>query len=832
MIKKLALVCIAFPSLVFAQKNDSLTFQNIQNPIFNTTSEFVKEKLMHYSPEELWESYYDGLHTQIEAGANLSKPDEYINSVRGASYLWNQYYYNDFPISSLIKSGSAIHKPNLYKQNLNLHDYSLDFTFNTDSAQVKKNMISFRSTIGGLGERIPGANWFVNEVMSHSSAQDRKIKDFDVRRRTPFAAHFYQQQYFQKGLIRSRSITFDIGNRKHLNFDIDGIVNDFNEKYVHFLTEIEFRMQKTRLYDNIQLLASIKSRDKLNAEYNYNENETGTENVMSVSLFGSKNNAIINHNFGINYSLRDQFMNSDTIYRNVIDQDGESFEPYMPNAKTQEIQFISNGNYHLNSKLKLNWDVRQQFIGFKPGDNNAVWNSFSSQRPDDFNSAGTSPFISLNTYAPTSEAFTAYMPTTKVNARYFTKKNDLLFHAQAGLHHSSMVSPNVSLHDLSFDFRAGLQWKIGNSSNMAFNFGKESFAYSFNQLQMLESNYLSGNFNYWKDNGDEKFSTDELGGVFNNTSRIDYDKNLGMAKMFYLELPFVHQTKKHLFAFTPQFKTYRDTWAVNYKGGAEAYGTYGENPNSPNYTEPIFHLTENPEYIVQNQSDDVVGEHTKDSWLFNQPFFAGTTAKYAFENKKIYMSVSISAYMVVGSGALGNDLQTNSVGNLSLSTANPNTRLYRDGRLHPDRAFLVRYLFNKKVNERFSYSVLVKYKDGEPISTFLTKNVSNSNGENQIAIWNEKGPADNPFTGVFNKREDAYYSVDCRFNYKVPLKNNKKIEFMASVYNLLDFGLEINEYTFRPYSSSSEVTWYNNNSRSALEIQNPRTIEIGASYHF
>jgi len=136
------------------------------------------------------------------------------------------------------------------------------------------------------------------------------------------------------------------------------------------------------------------------------------------------------------------------------------------------------------------------------------------------------------------------------------------------------------------------------------------------------------------------------------------------------------------------------------------------------------------------------------------------------------------------------------------------------------------------VNDRFSYSILVKYKDGEPISTFLTKNVSNSNGENQIAIWNEKGPADNPFTGVFNKREDAYYSVDCRFNYKIPLKNDKKIEFMATVYNLLDFGLEINEYTFRPYSSSSEVTWYNNNSRSALEIQNPRTIEIGASYHF
>lgn len=832
MLKKLTLLSVFCGTFAYAQKNDSLTIHTINSPIFYTSSQFIKNKLLHYSPEELWETYYDGLHTQIEAGGNLSKPDEYVNSVRGASYTWNQYYYNDFPITSLIRPGSSIHKINLFKNNFNLFDHSLDFTFNNDSTEVKKSFTSVRTTIGGIGGRTPGANWFVNNIMGHSSAQDRKVQDFDQRRRTPFAVTLYTQEYSDTGLVEAKAIAIDYGTRKHLSFGIDGLEDDFTESYFSFTGDVKLRVPKTRLYDNIQLLTSMRTRNQLNAEYNYGKNETGKEHALGLSAFGQKNKAHFHHNFGFNYAFRENTMNVDTVYRNVIDQDGESFEPYMPNADYHEFQLISAGDYYLKDNLKLTWDARQQLVFFSPINENAVWNEYMIQRPDSYNPTVETGFTSLYHYAPESKGFTTFMPDNRADLRWHATKDKWKYNAQVGLHQNSLISNNVSLHDISLDLHAGLEYAIGKQSRLGLQFGKRSLSYTFEQLKLIEQNYLSGDFVYWKDNGDETFSSNELGSIYNNSRDVSYSKDLGMAQMYYLEMPFVHKSKKHMFIFSPQFKTYRDTWFVKYDGGSEQYGELGENPFSPEVNEEIYTLTSNPSYIVESTPDYIVGDKTKDTWLFNQPFFAGTTLKYAFENQKIYMSISISAYMVVGSGTLGNNLQANSVGSVSLTSANPNTQINRDGRLHSDRAFIVRYLFSKQVNERFSYALNVKYKDGEPFNAYLTKSTTNASGENQVAIWNEKGPADNPFTGIFNKREDAYFSVDCRLKYDLPLRNGNKLGLNLNVYNLLDFGLEINEYTFRPYSANMDVDWYNNNSRSALEIQNPRTIEIGATYHF
>ena len=728
MFKKLTLLGIFCSSLAIAQKNDSLTLQSINSPIFYISSNFVKNKLLHYSPEELWETYYDGLHTQIEAGGNLSKPDEYVNSVRGASYTWNQYYYNDFPITSLIKSGSSIHKINLYQNNFNVFDQSLDFTFNADSLEEKKSFTSLKTTIGGIGGRTPGANWFVNNIMGHSSAQDRKVQDFDYRRRTPFAVSFYNQEYSDTGLVKSKSINIDYGNRKHMSFGLDGLDGDFTEKYFAFTGLVKLRLPQTKIYDNIQLLTSLRLRDQLNAEYNYGKNETARENMVGFSAFAQKNKEYFHHNFGLNYAFREHIMHNDTIYRNVIDQDGESFEPYMPSATYHEAQLISTGDYYLKKHIKFSWDAREQFVFFNPADQNSVWNEYMIQRPDPYNSSVQTDYTSLYHYAPESKSFTAFMPDNRADLRWHTQSNKWKYNAQIGLHQNSLISNNVSLHDLSIDFNAGVELQVSKQSRIGFQMGKRSLSYTFEQLKLIERNYLSGSFMYWKDNGNQAFEQGEAGSIYNNTNRISYSKDLNMAKMYYLEMPFIHQSKKHMFIFNPQFKTYRDTWFVNYDGNPEQYGEFVDNAFTPEVKDPIYMLTSNPAYIVESNPDHVVGDKTENTWLFNQPFFAGTTLKYAFNNHKIYMSISISAYMVVGSGTLGNNLQANSVGSLSLTSANPNTQLNRDGRLHSDRAFIVRYLFSKKVNDRFSYALNVKYKDGEPFSSYLTQATTNGQG--------------------------------------------------------------------------------------------------------
>ncbi|MGB1219328.1 MAG: hypothetical protein ACPG4W_06095 [Flavobacteriales bacterium] len=791
--------------------------------LFNTNTVFLKNKLFHYDPKELWETYADGLHTQIEAGHNLSDADEIVQSVRGASYTWNKHYYNSFPIHSLARPGASLHQIQMHSNDFFLDDLNLDFRFYSNYKSKKQGFVGVNTTFGGLGERVPFANWFVNEVMSHSSAQDRQIKPFDYRRRTSYLINTTYQNHFEKGALSHVFFQSKQGLRKHLNFGLEGLENDFDERFSSFLGDMTWRMKnENSSISEIQTLISARERDALFAEYNWNANETAKESHIAFSAFAKQTTNRLHHRFGLNFSTRNQSLHQDTIYKNVVDLDGEGFQIHQVNGRFNELQLHSVGSFRLKADQYIKWESRFQGLNYSAAQKQGVYLSY-------FDNIDTT-FIPLNAYQPESSSFWTWMPDQEVSWQLKSDVDSKIkWSIEPKLHYSAVASPNVAIHGLSLDFEADATWKLGEKTWMSLELGKTSFAYNYDLVRLLETNYLSGDINYWKDNGNQHFEANELGSVYDNTYRIEHN-DLRMTKLYYFKLPIKHQSKKHAFVFSPQFRSYQDTWRVRYKGKASDYGYF----QSAEHTDhQIFHLTSNPNYIIENTPKAIQENNEGKGALFNQPFFAGVTTKYAFENSKIYTSLSISAYMTVFAGTLGNGVWNNSVGSFDLSSGNPNTELNTEGRSHSDRAFIVRALFNKKVSERFSYGITVKYKDGEPFSNFSTQLSSNGNGENQVAIWNEAGPADNPFTAIFNKREDAYYSVDLRARYGLPLKTNKKLEFTAVLYNVLDFGLEIAEYNFRPFTDNpASANYYDNNSRAALEIQNPRTLEVGIQYQF
>jgi hypothetical protein len=753
------------------------------------------------NPEDYWELLSDNVHTQIEAGGNFNTPDEYIQSVWASPFRWNTIYHNNFSISSVFNPGSTLHKLKLYNKTHIVDDYNYQFNFN-DNLSDTSRFISVNQTIGNAGGRIWGANWFVNNIVGHSSSYDRIIIDFDHRRSVPLMTSVYFQDGKKKDV--KTSFALDFGKRRHLNFGLRGIEKPFDENFVLA------NFQRAKMVDNgsNHILTSFKFRDHLFAEYNYNENETAKEIVFNQTWYQKKQIDNWDLNYGANLSFRNQQMNQKDIFRNLIDLDGESFEPYHPNFSLLEAQIQSNGRYELNTNTQFFYQANADFVHFMPMDNNSQWNLFARDTSGNYNQ--------YYQYKPESSSFTGFLPKNRIGIDHKRNFGKIPVRAEIALFQSSLLSQNVRLNDFSVDWKLHTRFPLSEKTSLYLNIGKRSMGYSFYQMQFLEKNYMSGNFNQWDD------AADINPVVYDNNAQISYSKDLSFQKAYYLEIPFEYisrnGSKTNHWSILPQIRSFRDTWWVTFDGDKTDYGHFD--------SEGTYHLTKNPKYRVIPFPKEIMNQFGGDNWLLDQPFYTGVTLKYAYESPKVYTSASLFTYLAMGMGTKGNGVLSNSVGSLSTSSANPNNLIESLGRSHPDRSIIFRFNLMKKVNERFQYGITAKYKDGESFSTFLYQQ-----NPKEFIVYNEGLPGDNPFYGGRDKREDAYYSIDAQLRYTF-MVNNKPLILHIRGYNLLDLGLEIGEYTFRPFTDSPEYPEYDNNSRAALEVQTPRTFEIGLNYQF
>ena len=173
------------------------------------------------------------------------------------------------------------------------------------------------------------------------------------------------------------------------------------------------------------------------------------------------------------------------------------------------------------------------------------------------------------------------------------------------------------------------------------------------------------------------------------------------------------------------------------------------------------------------------------------------TLKYQYSNDKFLFSFSWTSYAMFGVSTLGNGPLHNSLGVYSETSANPNILYKLDGRSDPDRAYVARILLSYNINKNLSFALTGKFKDGQPFSGYGANTITDSNGNNQIAIWN------NTNKGI---------NIDLHATYKGKI-SNVNFEVSAMCYNIYDFGTELAEYTFEPYDKIQ---------RLAMELNIPR----------
>jgi hypothetical protein len=764
---------------------------------------FFNNRYLHYNPEQYLEHHYDFALFQIETVGDFSLPDPYVFSFTGYSYLWNSYYYNGHCMDDLFFPGSPLHKVQLFNHGLVLNPAKATVEWITSDSENYRTGVQFNH--GGLGGKAP----FVDDLVHlfHSTASERMLVPITQRRKirnqgTAFAVY----------PLKGRSGNYDqhffltTGTRMLPGFSYDGPSDFYPEDYLLFHHGGALPKLSKNLFDQNGYLFSLLRRDHLFSEYYFGRSETAKLNSGAFSFFGNKKTLNYRYSAGINFSVKKAERNEPGFERNLLDYDGEGLEPWYPGQNFFEWSLHFDVSRKLARHLELQLEMFEGLGLFRPAEpgfeNYLYYQSSSSDR------------VNLYILDWESNPFSAGLLRNNLMLRYQQHPESRKFNVdiQAGLSLHGLLAGGSPIVRSGFESHINLGYRFTGFFSAALSAGRKPVPFNFDQIRFLSDDYLSGNILFWNENRDFYTTT---GGSSHSLS-----ESIRQPWIFYLDLPLLFEMgRKNHIRLTGQYRMFNDLWTVNYDQDAALYGHFtdidGENIFFPEPGEV--------KYVVDNHDKGWMQSSTGNAgFLFRQPFYAGSTLSFNRETEKLFFSASVTAYMVVGSGAMGNGVLHNNVGMLSETMASPNNQINSVGRLDSDRSYLGKLFVSWAVHPEFTLAFQFSYRDGQPISDFGLS-FSEADEGFLTAIWRKNLPGDNPFTGVTGAREDGFFNSVLRSRYMASVSDNYRIAFNLSVYNIYDFGTALSEFVFPPIRESG---------RYVLEICIPRGLIFSCELMF
>lgn len=147
---------------------------------------------------------------------------------------------------------------------------------------------------------------------------------------------------------------------------------------------------------------------------------------------------------------------------------------------------------------------------------------------------------------------------------------------------------------------------------------------------------------------------------------------------------------------------------------------------------------------------------------------------------------SIGAYYGAGYSPQGLGMFYNDAGAYNESTADPNFRETRFGRLDNDRGYLGKIIFGRRFGKVFTVTNVLRYRDGEAMAGYQ---VVTGLAQGPIAVPTEERGGG--LTGI--GRHTYAFAWDLRLRYDAILFGNAAWAFM-DIYNLLNSRTELAEY--------------------------------------
>lgn len=787
--------------------NDSLPVNGVES----TPSYFFRDRYQFNDLANYLDNLNDFVTYQSETTGSFNTPDQFIFSVSGNSHKWNRYYLNGFRIDSRFFAGSAAFQPDLNYNSIKLNYYNSAVSFNTDT--LIPNAVSLRYNAGGVGGISHSTQALIN--LFHLTASERIYQPIRYRSKMQGAGSLLLNYTLPvNSNLYSQQLKVDFGTRMLTDFDESGISDYYPEDFMKIQLSGQLPIQAFNFFDKTNYMLHISERQNLYNELYYSQSETAKHNGFSFSVYGSKHSSKLDYTSGITMATNKVMHQDPDFSRNVIDQDGEAFEPWFPDGTSTEFSHALNLNYKFTDWLTLNFDGYNSIINSNP-----IQQNFSNSI---FARNVNLPFQSLYVYDWTANDFNSGLLDNTLGLKIqkqISQKID--FNASFDATFDAMLMADKSMLRPNWQAQVGVRFKPVNWFLLEFNLSRNRVAFNMDDIRYLSNDYLNADIYFWKDvNADQVYQETEKASYFTSTGGKYHSTNHGLKQpsYFVLDIPFYFTFGNHEISFLNSYKKYNNNWITVLENNVEQYGyfqTVGDN-------EIFIFNSGSRNYVMDYYPESYMKSETALNFLTNSPYYASSIIKYQYSNPKFLFSFSWCSYLMAGISSLGNGPLHNNIGVYSETTANPNNNYKLIGRLDQERAYVARIFASYKLNKHFNFALSAKFKDGQPFSNFDTFISTDANGNSQMAIWSKRTKGINPFNGDFGSREDAFFNIDVRATYsgKV-LKHNFDIQLMC--YNLYDFGTELNEYVFQPNSTGS---------RYPLSLNIPRGFMVTGTMYF
>jgi hypothetical protein len=781
------------------------------------SSAFFREVYLHNDLAHYLDNLSEYVTYLSETTGSFNLPDKLLFSVSGNSYRSNKYYLDGFRIDNRFSPGSTPYVPDLYSHSIDLDYKHSVLNFSTDS--ILPNSLALRFNIGGLGGISPSTKGLIN--LFHKTASERMYKPILFRDKMREAGTVsFNYTIPRDGKQYTQQFYADFGTRMVVGYDEAGINGYEPENFTKVQLAGQLPIKIGQLFDRTNYLTIISQRQNLYNEFNYGIDETAHQNAYSFSFYGNKERSDYKYTSGFTLANNKVRHGNLNFSRNLIDQDGEAFEPWCPDGNTTELSHSLNYTKKLSPTLELTFDSYNSLMHFSP-----TFDSFQNSvfvRKENVTPIMEIPFQSLYVYDWKSKAFTSGLLENTISLKTENRlSSSLNFKGNVDLTFDGMLISSKSMYRPNWQARMGLSYRPNRWFSTELNLSRNRVSFNFEDTRYFSNEYMNADVYYWNDNGDRTYQPNEKSNTLFTTTGGAYHQtagNLRQQSYFVLDLPFHFRFGHHEFSLLNTYKKYFNNWTTRFDKPADQYGS-----NTTVDDKQIFYFNRNTpvNYVVDYYPESFMKMGKFYDFATNTPYYGASTIKYQYSTEKLLFSVSWCSYLMSGISTLGNGPLHNNIGVYSETSANPNTLYKLVGRLDQERAYVARILLSYQLTKRFNFALSGKFKDGQPFTTFDTKIISDANGNNQLAMWNNRTKGINPMDGDFGSREDAFFNIDLRTTYSGNLMNHP-YEIQMMLYNVYDFGTELTEYTFEPD---------NMNARFALDLNIPRGLMITAKIY-
>lgn len=702
-------------------------------------------------------------------------PERLAIAVEGLPSTANRYYIDGMRTDDRFQAGSSLYVPNMQQYNLCINTHTSQLYFSLDS--TSRDYVQATYNTGQLGNGEPAWGTAAIFNITHRSPMESAdtYKHITARRHLTGAGTLDAAYTIKdtQGKGYRQHIYAAYGQRNITRENHQGLILDnplYQADYYKVQADGQLPICTNSVFDYLGYRMNFSGREDGGSELLYNYNEVYDHKNYSGMLYARGKHLTT----GLNWSTNTVLHSNQEFSKNILDQDGESFDPWIADGNTHELSWAVNYDQSLTDWLSVHVDAYNSMIHFNPK-NQHFTNVVYMQSPIDEHAKD------LYRYEWESNAYTGGLLENTFGLKaHYDMNEKLSLNAHLDITLDAILLRNKS--KVNGNIQAGINLDLHPCKwfEMGVSLSHERMPYTIDQLRYFSDDYMNANVYYART--DELYAT--TGGKYHH-----YKKGLLQTSYLGLDIPIHLHFGKHEIVLQQSYKKFFNAWHTNYLGAPEDYGYYQDHNGVD-----VFYLNGGiQEYEVG------VAPVFGNNWLMNSPYYFSQLTRYSYTGRKVLVSVSWQSMQASGYCGLGNGFQTNNLGALSETTANPNTSNVIDnqggehrgvGRYNLDKGYVCRFYLAYNICEWLQAGMTVKWTDGKPFTDYMY--YANNN---QVSILPKESRGTNPTDGNFGKRHCAKYNIDLHIQGKWQVRDIP-MQLNIECYNMWDFCHDLAEMSF------------------------------------